>query len=173
MRSLTPFRTGRSLSNWESPFDDFFNDFEKSLTNFMPSGMDFNPSLDIEESEGAYLVTVDLPGIKKDDLQINMTGRTLSISGERKKEDKGQGRYYERSYGRFVRSLTLPEDVKADDIEAHYEDGVLKLVIAKAEGERTKAIKVQSGKPQGGLLEKFFTKKDEKTVSQEKEGSKH
>lgn len=173
MRSLSPFRPSRSLLNWESPFEDIFTDFERSLSS-MPSVMarDFNPALDVEEKEGMYLVTVDLPGIKKDDIQINLSDRTLTISGERSKETKGQGHYYERSYGRFARSLTLPDTVQADSIEAHYEDGVLKVVIPKAEEAKAKPIKIQTGKPAGGLLERFFSGKEEKTVNAEK-GSKH
>jgi HSP20 family protein len=164
MRSLTPFRSGRNAMTWDSPFEDIFD--------FMPSNMsrEFNAALDVEEREGAYLITVDLPGIKKDEIQINLTDRTLTVSGERTRESKGQGHYYERSYGRFARSLTLPENVKSEAIEAHYEDGVLKLVLPKAEAEKAKAIKIQSGKPSGGLLEKFFgAKETEKNITAEKD----
>jgi HSP20 family protein len=163
MRSMTPFRSNRSLMNWESPFEDLFNEFERSLS---PNGSrDFNPALDVEEKEGVYLITIDLPGIKKEDIQINVNDRTLSVSGERSRETKGQGHYFERSYGRFARSLTLPENVNADAIEAHYEDGVLKVALPKAEEKKGKSIKIQSGKQNGGLLDRFFGNKDEKTVT--------
>lgn len=159
MRSLSPFYRGsRFPTGWDN-FEDIFNDFEKA---FYPTqkARDFHPALDIEEREGIYLVSMDIPGMKKEDLKINLSDRTLTVSGERNQENKGQGHYYERSYGRFARSITLPENVQSEAIEAHYEDGVLKLVIPKAEEAKAKAIKVQDGKP-GGLLEKFFNKKTE------------
>lgn len=167
MRSVSPFRSGRGLTSWDSALSDLFGDFERSFDNFPQARRDFSPALDVEEKEGVYLVTMDVPGIKKDDIQINLSERTLTISGERTRENRGQGHYYERSYGRFARSLTLPENVQEDAIEAHYEDGILKLVLPKAEETKAKTIKVQSGKT-GGLLEKFFggTNKEQGTTTE-------
>jgi HSP20 family protein len=161
MRTLSQYRPTGLFRGWDN-FEDIFNDFERAMTpaQLSQQRQDFTPALDVEEKEGVYLITVDLPGIKKDDIQINLSDRNLTISGERVKEKRGQGHYFERNYGRFVRSLTLPENVKAESIEAHYEDGVLKLLITKAETEKAKSIKVQSGKT-GGLLEKFFGSKQE------------
>ena len=154
MRSLSQIRPMRTLGSWNQ-FDDIFNEFDSSFFNSPALSSAFSPAMDVEEKEGVYLITVDLPGIKKEDIEIHVSERTLTISGERVKEKKGQGHYFERSYGQFARSITLPENVKADDIEAEYEDGELKLLLPKAELAKAKTIQVQSGHT-GGLLKKFF-----------------
>ncbi len=164
MRALSQTRPARTLGSWNS-FDDIFSEFgngydfsNSDLT--MLSDRGFAPAMDVEEKEGVYLITVDLPGLKKEDIQINVSDRVLTISGERVKEKKGQGYYFERSYGQFSRSISLPENIVDEEIEAHYEDGELKLALPKAETTKTKTIQVQTDKT-GGLLEKFFGPKEE------------
>lgn len=164
MRSITHFRTPRMWTSLDllNQFNELFEDVNRASLNDRALTRDFDPAIDIEEKEGVYLVSVDLPGVKRDDIQINVTDRNLTISGEKKKETRGEGRHYERTYGRFVRSFTLPETINSDAIEAHYEEGVLKLLLPKTEvAEKSKTIKIQAGKPQG-LLEKFFGSKEEK-----------
>ena len=171
MRSLSQIRPLRTLGSWNH-LDDVFNEFDNSFFNTPAlNSLDFTPAMDVEEKEGVYLITVDLPGIKKEDLQIHVSDRTLTVSGERVKEKKGQGHYFERSCGQFARSITLPENVKADEIEAHYEDGELKLLLPKAELTNAKTIQVQSGQ-KGGLLKKFFGSDTEtnKSETQKKMG---
>ena len=168
MKSINPSvsqtRPVRTFGLWNN-FDDIFSEFGSGFDNSiyetsMLSDREFSPAMDVEEKEGAYLMTVDLPGIKNEDIQINVSDRVLTISGERVKEKTGQEHYFERSFGRFSRSISLPENVKCDEIEAHYENGVLKLALPKAETSKTKTIHVQSGKS-GGFLEKFFSSKGE------------
>lgn len=146
MRSLSPWggRRRQPSNSLLNQFEEFMNDFDRG---FVPSalagtGFDFSPSVDIEEKENAYLVSADLPGMKKQDIKVELNDNTLSISGERVRETKSEGRYSERSYGRFQRSFTLPVQVNTEKIEAHFEDGVLQITLPKAEGARSQSIKI-------------------------------
>ncbi|MGZ3805671.1 MAG: Hsp20/alpha crystallin family protein, partial [Pseudobdellovibrionaceae bacterium] len=167
MRSLTPFRSRRELSpfsgmrNMMSRFDDVFNNLERDFfaeplwSQPALEGMaEFTPYVDIEENDEMYMISADLPGVKKDDVKIDLSGNTLKISGERSKELKEEG-YRERSYGRFSRSFSLPQSVDTKKVEAHFEDGVLRVILPKSEAASTQEIKIQSGQPQG-LLDRFL-----------------
>jgi HSP20 family protein len=167
MRNLTTSnRQNRMPASLDflSRFDNFFGDFEKdffgsddrALTQRSGELMDFNPPVDIEESEGMYLISVDLPGIKTENVKVDVQDRTLRISGERTRESKDEStHYYERSQGRFVRTFNLPEAVDAKKIEAHSEDGVLRVLLPKTEIKTPQEVKIQSGKPQG-LISRFL-----------------
>ncbi|WP_300363867.1 Hsp20/alpha crystallin family protein [Hydrogenimonas sp.] len=100
----------------------------------------FLPSVNTREDENAYVVEVDLPGVKKEDIKVNIDPekRTLTISGERKfKEEVKKEDYYkiESSYGKFMRTFSLPENVDADHIDAKTEDGVLHITLPKLKKE--------------------------------------
>src|SRR6266516_1729416 len=106
------------------------------------------PALDISERKDAYLVTVELPGVKLDDLQITVEDTLLTIQGERHfAHDSSEQQYHrvERRYGAFRRSITLPAHVMADMVEASFEDGVLQIVVPKAEEAKRKRIQVRPG----------------------------
>ncbi len=107
----------------------------------------WSPAVDIVQEGDRYLVKADLPGMKKDEIEITLNGDTLTISGEKKGEnetkDDGCCRS-ERYYGKFSRSLVLPSTVDANKIEAAYKDGVLSVTIPKSEEARPKQIKIQS-----------------------------
>jgi HSP20 family protein len=108
------------------------------------------PALDISERKDAYLVTVELPGVKLDDLQITLEDSLLTIQGERHvTNDTSEQQYHriERRYGAFRRSITLPAHVMADTVEASFEDGVLQILVPKAEEAKPKRIQVR---PSGG-----------------------
>ncbi|MBD3161195.1 MAG: Hsp20 family protein [Candidatus Eisenbacteria bacterium] len=105
------------------------------------------PAVDIFQDADNYHVHVDLPGMQRDDIDITMSGDSLTISGEKKRESKQDDDNFfrvERSFGRFSRSMRLPSSVDAERISAKYQDGVLQIVIPKAETARPKQIKVQS-----------------------------
>jgi len=100
----------------------------------------FLPSVNTREDENAYVVEVDLPGVKKEDIKVNIDPekRTLTISGERKfKEEVKKEDYYkiESSYGKFMRTFSLPENVDADHIDAKTEEGVLHITLPKVKKE--------------------------------------
>jgi HSP20 family protein len=102
----------------------------------------FTPLVDVHETEEAYLVKVDLPGVKADDVNVEVNENVLSISGSRVVEETGQAQLVERPYGSFVRTLTLPQGVDSDSIEAGYQDGVLELQIPKPAEQKPKKITI-------------------------------
>jgi HSP20 family protein len=107
----------------------------------------WSPAVDIVQEGDRYLVKADLPGMKKNEIEITLNGDTLTISGEKKMENetRDDNTYRsERYYGKFSRSLVLPSTADANKIEATYKDGVLSLTIPKSEEARPKQIKIQS-----------------------------
>ena len=123
-------------------FDDLLLDREFGFSKKM------TPEVDVTEKEDRYLVKADLPGMKQEDIKVNLEDNVLTISGERKeekdeKDEKKHYHYYERRYGSFARSFTLPNTVKTDEIKAKYEKGVLHIEIPKAEAKKPKEIKVE------------------------------
>jgi HSP20 family protein len=106
------------------------------------------PALDISERKDAYLVTVELPGLKPEDLDITMEDGLLTIQGERQFTSESSDQQYhrvERRYGAFRRAITLPAHVMAEGIEASFEDGVLQILVPKAEEATPKRIQVRPG----------------------------
>jgi HSP20 family protein len=106
------------------------------------------PALDISERKDAYLVTVELPGVKLDDLTITLEDGMLTIQGERHFADESSEQQFhrvERRYGAFRRAITLPAHVVADAVEASVEDGVLQILVPKAEEAKPKRIQVLPG----------------------------
>ncbi len=105
----------------------------------------FTPLLDVRETDEAYLVMVDLPGVKAADVSIEVSDGALTISGSRVPVETGEAQLVERPFGSFVRTLTLPKGVEEDTIAADFEDGVLTLRIPKPEGQRPKKIAISTG----------------------------
>jgi HSP20 family protein len=107
---------------------------------------EWSPSVDVAEEDKAYLVTAELPEVKKEDMKVTVENGVLAISGERKKEkeEKKGVRYHriERCYGSFLRSFTLPEDADPASVKATMKDGVLKIRIEKRPGTPPKAIPI-------------------------------
>ena len=104
------------------------------------------PALDISERKDAYLVTVELPGVEADDLEITLEDGLLTIQGERQfAQDSSEQQFHrvERRYGAFRRAITLPAHVQADAVEASFEDGVLQVLVPKAEEAKPKRIGVR------------------------------
>lgn len=97
------------------------------------------PVLDIEETERTYRITLEIPGVEKDDVEILVDGDLLTIRGEKRQEkrsDEGDFHRIERSYGAFRRELNLPDDADPDSIEASFRNGVLTITIGKREQEQ-------------------------------------
>ena len=106
----------------------------------------FTPPVDVHETEEEYLVKVDVPGVKSDDVNVEVNENVLSISGSRAADETGQAQLVERPYGSFVRTLTLPQGVDSDSIEAGYQDGVLELRIPKPAERKPKKITISDAK---------------------------
>jgi HSP20 family protein len=107
-----------------------------------------SPAMDVRETQDAYTVRASLPGLKPEDLNVQIQQGVLTLSGEiREEEENEQGSYHvrERRFGLFARSISFPSNVDADKVEAKYENGVLELRIPKAEESKPRRIEVRSG----------------------------
>ena len=109
-------------------------------------GSDWAPRVDIGETDKAFTIKADIPGVKREEVKISIEDRVLSIRGEsrQEKENKDEKMHrIERFYGSFSRSFTLPENVDIDKIDAAFKDGLLTLVIPKSDVARPKSVEVK------------------------------
>ena len=126
----------------------FFYDFEKEIENAWAKSSDiqsFVPRVDIEENENGYHLSFDVPGVPNEDIHLEVQEGLLRVSGERKSVIEN-AKFREKSYGKFERSFSLPEGVDAENIEAHFENGVLSVLVPKKQAAKPKKIEVKSGK---------------------------
>lgn len=146
---------GAQSSRWESPRWDAFGELERlhhQLARYLdswrqwpavPAGV-FTPLADVEETDDDYLVEIELPGVKRDDVEIQIAGRRLSVHGERKEKERvGLLRRRERVVGRFAYEVTLPGEVDDRAIDAHFDEGVLTVRIPKPERARPRRIAIR------------------------------
>jgi HSP20 family protein len=109
--------------------------------------MEFMPSFEVKETKDAYVFRADVPGVKDEDIEITLTGTRLTITGKREAEQQEQSDtfyVYERSYGTFTRSFTLPEGVDTEHIRTELKDGVLHVIVPKKPEAQPKRITVHS-----------------------------
>ena len=135
------------LFNLNSRFNTLWNDFFAPTRGVGTAERrwNWNPAVDVYENDDAIVVKAELPGVDKDQIAVDVDGRTLTLKGERTGENEvKEDNYYrrERVYGRFERSFALPAEVDADAIKAEFKDGVLKIEIPKPEGTKPKQITV-------------------------------
>jgi HSP20 family protein len=134
-----------ALIRWEPvPVNRLFNNLFDTPTVASAPARRFAPATDLIESDTHYILRADLPGLSEDDVNIELDGNVLSVSGERKSEHEHRGHGYyrvERSYGSFRRSLRLPDGVDAETIKATFDKGVLEISVPKP--EQAKPHKVQ------------------------------
>jgi HSP20 family protein len=159
-------RNSVNLWNWNPSRDVFgftpvleslFGDQLDRETRKVTSAAVLTPACDIEETESHFLISLDMPGIVRDQIRIEVADDQLVITGERKsdsKEAKGNRFFSERGYGKFHRAFTLGTAVDKDKIEAAYTDGVLRVAIPKAEAVKPKQIKVE-GEEKAGFFDKL------------------
>lgn len=134
---MEPFRLMRDFLRWD-PYRD--TQLEPEANAY------FLPSFDIKETPEAYLFRADLPGIRREDLDIDLTGNRLAIKGRRAADVRAEGETYhlaERAHGAFARTFTLPEEVLASEVHAELKDGVLNLSIPKRPEAKPQKIKIQ------------------------------
>jgi len=165
-RELTPWSRGGLTPFGRDPFSSFrhemdrlFDDFFAPATgegrNAAASGQAaalVRPNIDVDETDQAYRVSAELPGLTEKEVELNLRDNTLTISGEKRlerEEEKGGRRYAERSFGRFERTIPFPVEVDADRIDAVFRNGVLTVTLPKNEKaqDKTRRIEVRS---QGG-----------------------
>lgn len=133
---LTRFDPFKELHGLRDSFDHINSVFNTLDKVEKKEHFDFVPSVSTREADDAYFVELDLPGIQKEDITIDVDDNVLRISGERKSaSEQKEDAYYklESRYGRFERSFTLPEDFDRDNIEAESVDGVLEIKIPKVQ----------------------------------------
>jgi HSP20 family protein len=109
---------------------------------------DWAPALDLEETDGEYLVKADLPAVTKEDVTVSIEDGVLSIEGERKQEKEEKGKKFhriERSYGKFLRRLTVPTDADPQKVSAEFKNGVLNVHLPKSATAKPRAINVKVG----------------------------
>jgi HSP20 family protein len=129
------------------PFRSILNDFfsaDDLLFDHMVD-RDFIPAVNISETDKSFEVDFVVPGMKKNDFKIKVENNQLIVSAEKKEEKQEKDKNYTRqeyNYSSFMRSFTLPENAKIDDIKAHYEDGILKLSVAKKVISASKAKEI-------------------------------
>jgi HSP20 family protein len=136
---------------WD-PFERLltWDPFEEMRRILAPPEMGFVPSFDVKETKDAYVFKADLPGIEEKDLELTLTGNRLTVSGKReeeRKEEEGQYYTYERKYGSFTRSFTLPEGVDLEGLTADLENGELSIRVPKKPELISKKIPLLKNKP--------------------------
>lgn len=145
--SLIRWSPARELNRMHDDLNRLFSGFlsgDALETSFARGA--WEPVVDISETPESYLVSAELPGLTKDDVNINYEDGILSIRGEKKQEKEEKRKNYhrvERSFGAFERSFRVPSRVLVDKIEAKFKDGVLHLLLPKAEEARPKEIPIK------------------------------
>lgn len=137
----------RRSSLWDDSFDNFFNGLMRPVSWMEEAGSEaLVPAMDITEGEHEYRVTTEMPGVKKEDIDINLENGVLTISAETKSEteEKEGDRVIrqERRYGKYTRSLRLGQQVDPAEVKADYKEGILELTLPKAEEVKPKKISV-------------------------------
>jgi len=150
--SLIRWNPTRELSAWPSELFSIQREMNRlfdtvARSDEAASGLSmWTPAVDIAEQDEEYLVRMELPGVRKEDVRITIENNVLTIRGEKKQEStfsEDSYRRIERSYGSFQRSFTLPVAVKSDKVDATTQDGVLMIRVPKAEEARPKQIEVK------------------------------
>ena len=147
-RSLFPTtdRFSRMMNRWEKEMEDLTERFwggdgASLLTS------DFLPKTDFVETENQFEVTVDLPGLKPEEVNVELKNGELWISGKREEEKEEKGKTYhrvERHHGEFRRVMSMPSTINEEQVEAKFEDGVLKVTVPKTEQAKPKHIEVKA-----------------------------
>ncbi len=140
--SLVHYKPVNLFSQFNDEMNRHFSTTREGAAN---QEHDWIPAVDIREEDNRYLLTADIPGVNRDDVEITLEEGVLTVKGERKTETEVTETGYrrrERSYGTFLRQFTLPDTVDASNISASAEDGVLKITIPKQEKPEARKITI-------------------------------
>ncbi len=143
--ALIRYTRGNDFDMLRREMTNLFDTFHGRTTGEGQESAVWTPRADLAETEDAYVIQMDVPGIDRNDLEITLEEGTLKISGERSMQsdhEKSQFHRIERTYGRFFRSFTFGPNADADNIEATFDDGVLTVRVAKAEERKPRRIEV-------------------------------
>lgn len=144
-RELARWNPLREMESLRERMDDLLMPYATRTARW-PGAEAWSPPVDVEETENELVVRAELPGMKKDDIDVSVQGDTLSIRGERKFDGEEKRQNYhrvERCYGAFQRYLVLPSEVDPAKAKAKYHDGVLELKMPKSERARPKKVAIE------------------------------
>ncbi len=153
--AIIRWNPARELDRWSSDFFGVQREINRLFDEFLRGGTQadgdlavsyWTPAVDIAEHDDEYLVKVELPGVKKENVKITLESNILTIRGEKKQEKEEKEKNFhrvERAYGSFQRSFTLPTTVKSEKIDALYNDGILTIHLPKEEQAKPKQIEVK------------------------------
>jgi HSP20 family protein len=140
-----PFENAMTAFGW--PMGRLFDDvFGRSFLRTEDGDQLLVPAMDVVEDEHGLTLSVELPGLTKEDVKLTVENGVLAISGEKKSATESEGKTWhrmERRYGTFYRAITLPKGVTGEKAEASFQDGVLKVVLPKSEAVKPKAITIR------------------------------
>jgi HSP20 family protein len=150
MTRFVPFRTAMSdVAVLQNRLNSIFSDFARpELGQETLAAGSFIPAVDIYEDEQKLMLKLEVPGVKQEDLDIQIENQTLTVKGQRNFESGEKEENFhriERRFGSFVRSFTLPSTVDAGSISARYDAGVLQIQLAKKEAAKPRQIKIEAG----------------------------
>jgi len=136
------YQPWRDLRNFRGDIHRLVNDLLGNVPEW--EGSDWQPAVELVETEDAYLVAAELPGVEKDDIKINVTENNLQLSGEKKplRDEKNHLRS-ECFYGPFRRSIPIPGEINQEKITAKHENGILQVTLPKKEKSKAKEIKIE------------------------------
>jgi HSP20 family protein len=152
------------MADFRRELDRVFDDFWTlpSMSRATETANAWSPLADVDETSDHYLLSLEVPGMRKEDLKIEVQDGHIAISGERKQEERQERKgsfYSERRYGRFQRIFAIPSQVDASKIEAQYKDGVLKVYVPKVEAAKPRQVKINDSG--SGFFERLLGKKEE------------
>jgi HSP20 family protein len=134
-----------SFSLFRKEMDDLFANFWGPTSNTWLAA-NLSPAVDLSEQENAFVMKVDIPGLESKDLNVQVHGNTVTVSGQRQEEKESKDKTFyrmERRQGSFSRSINLPCNINEDEVAAEYVNGVLTLTLPKAESSKAKKISVK------------------------------
>jgi HSP20 family protein len=154
--ALIRFEPARELASLQGEMNQLFSSFfgDTAPAGGNGSGRRWIPPMDLVETQDHFVVRADLPGLAEDDISIELEDNVLTISGERKHEEKTEKEGFfriERAFGNFARSLTLPEGVDADAVKADFRNGVLEVEIPKPEQRKPRKVAIGVGGKQAAI----------------------
>jgi len=145
---ITRWDPFRELNTLQNRVNSLFQDYGRSNQEELTTSGSFVPAVDVYDDEHKVILKLEVPGVKQEDLDVQVENQTLTVRGQRtfEKEEKEENfQRIERQYGSFSRSFTLPNTIDTQSVKADYENGILKIELAKREEAKPKQIKVNIG----------------------------
>ncbi len=145
-KEIEKYRPFGDIFDLRKELDSFFSRFPRSFFDNYTQDESWMPLVDIEETKSDFIIKAELPGLKKDDIKINLDDNVLTIEGERKSEKEDKEKTYhriERFYGKFYRAISLPKGIDENNIKAKFENGLLEITLPKSEKIKSKNIEIK------------------------------